>query len=237
MVASFSRRISADEMIDQPETSAEDIRNNLRDLAAINRWLGGAQAVMSHALPLLKTCASDPIRVLDAACGGGDLSRRVVDEARLLRKRIEVTALDLSARVLGCAQELSSSYPEIAFIQADALNPPFGRGHFDIVILATFVHHLEPEQVVTALQVAKHVCRGYVIVADLVRVPWAYLGYCILCRLVRFSPVTTHDGAISIRRAYTPAELSDLALRSGIKDWKLCRHLLYRMTLVYEGVK
>lgn len=235
MIISYSRRISDEELIDQPETSTDDIHDNLRDMTAINRWLGGAQAVMAHALPLLMTCASDPIRVLDAACGGGDISRRVVDETRMLGKRIEVTVLDLNTRVLGCARELSSGYPEIEFVQADALNPPFETGYFDIVILATFIHHLESEQVITALRMGKRVSRGHVIVADLVHSPWAHLGFCILSRLVRFSPISVHDGAISVRRAYNPSELADFARRSGIDNWKLYRHWLYRMTLVYEG--
>lgn len=228
-------RVPGHELLDQPETSAEDIGGNLRDMAAINRWLGGADAVIAHAVPMLKACSSDPVRVLDVACGGGDLSRFIVDEARVLGKQVEVTALDISDKVLGWAGEMSSRYPEISFVRADALSLPFKSADFDLVILASFIHHLRPEQVITALQSARRVCRGHVIAADLVRSTMAYLDYCILSRLARFSPMTIHDGAVSIRAAYSPDELAELARHSGLEKWQLHRHRQYRMTLVYEG--
>lgn len=228
-------RIHADEMIDRPETPAEDIRENLCDLAVINRWLGGANATLAHALPLLRSSDADPVRVLDAACGGGDLSRRMVDEARRIGKRIEITALDLNETVLRCAEQMSAGYPEIMLIHGDALHPPFPQCEFDIVILSTFIHHLEPDQVIAALQAGKNMSRGCVIVADLVRSTLAYLGYWVFSRVAGFSRISIRDGGISVCRSYTPSELADLADRAGLQNWKLYRHRLYRMALVYEG--
>lgn len=235
MVFACSHRIRADELIDQPETSYRDIGDNLRDLAAINRWLGGAHATLAHAFPILRACGSNPVRVLDAGCGGGDSSRYIVDEARRLGRRVEVTALDLNERVLEWARDMSRGYPEITFVHANVLAPPLDLRGFDMVILATFIHHLEPEQVITVLQVARSVSRGHVIVSDLVRSRFAYLGYWILSRVAQFSPVSVRDGGVSVLRAYTPSELEDLARAAGLGNWRLHRHRLYRMTLVYEG--
>lgn len=227
-------RISGDELIDQPETSTEDISDNLRDMALINKWFGGAKAVLVHILPLLRVCTSDPIRVLDAACGGGDISRRIVDEARKLGKLVDVIGLDLSAKVLDYAKRSSSDYPEITFIQADMLNPPYEAGNFDIVILTSVVHHLEPEEVITALQAARKISRGHVIAVDIVRSRLAHLGFCLITRILHFSPVTLHDGAISIYRAYTPSELNTFASRTGLSECKLHKHRFFRMALVYK---
>lgn len=222
-------------MIDQPDTSSEDIRDNLRDMAVINRWLGGTRAALVYALPLLKTCASNPIRILDAACGGCDLSRQIVKEARKLKKRVEITALDLNPKVLECAHEMSSSYPEITFVEADILNPPFGSCSFDIVILATFLHHLEPAEAISALRIAGNLSKGYVIVTDLERSQAAYIGFRIIARILHFSKVTIHDGAVSVYRAYTSAELGELANRADLTGWRLHRHLFYRITVIYKG--
>ncbi|HEY3417622.1 MAG TPA: methyltransferase domain-containing protein [Armatimonadota bacterium] len=238
VVAYFCKdRVDAAEWVDDPELSVEDTRDTLRDQAIINRLIGGAHATLAHALPLLRKCTSDPVRVLDAACGGADLSRWLVDEARRLGKRSEVTALDLSAKVIARARELCSGYPEITFITADALHPPFARGSFDIVLLPTFIHHLQPEQVVTLLRAVRDVSRGSVIVADLVRSPLAYLGFWCFSRLMGFSPVTIHDGQVSVRRAYTPGELAELAQRAGLEQWIIYRHHFYRMALLYPATE
>jgi len=233
--ASFRIRVDAGELLDDPEVPLEDIRDTLHDQALVNRWLKGGEATLAHALPMLQYCTSTPVRVLDIGCGGADLSRRMVDEARRLGKRIEVTALDLSAKVLECAQELAIDYPEITFVQADALDPPVPSGTFDIVMVSTLLHHLQPEQVVCLLRLAGESSRGHVVAADLVRSPWAYWGFWFFARLALLHPMSIHDGGLSIRRAYTPAELADLAQQAGLANWTVHRHRLYRMALVYTG--
>lgn len=228
-------RVVADEWVDDPTLSLDDTLDTVREQAVVNRLLGGAHATLAHAIPLMHDYASDPIRVLDAACGGGDLSRHLVDEARKCGKRIEVTALDLSQHVIACARNLSDGYPEIEYLIGDALYPPFHQGTFDLVMLPTFMHHLQPEQIVMLLRVAGDLSRGTVIVADLVRSPFAYVGFWFFARIMRFSRVTIHDGLVSVGRAYTPAELIALAERAGLEHWTLTRHLIARMTLVYAG--
>lgn len=226
-------REDAEEFIDQPKTSVDDIRDSVRDQALVNRWLGGANATKAHALPLFKESSSDPVRILDIACGGGDMSRWIVNETRSLAKPVEVTALDLNENVIKCARQMSVDYPEIVFVHGDALNPPFECKKFDIVILSTFLHHLTPDKVVAVLQVARNLSRGAVIAADLVRSPLAYLAIHIIAKLARFNPISAHDGAVSVCRAYTPKELTELAHQAGLEPSRIYRHMFYRMTLVY----
>ena len=228
------QRVDRPELMDSPETSLEDIRGTLRDQALINRWLGGARASMKHLLPLLPRPASAPITVLDAACGGADLSRLVVDEARRLGRSIEVTALDLNPSVLAYARGATVDYPEIAFVQADALSLPFGGRQFDIVLMSTFLHHLPPQDVVSALRRATEVSRGWIIAADLRRSSVARLGFALLSRLAGFNPISIHDGAVSVCRAYTPRELADLATQAGMDSASVHLHSFFRMTLVYD---
>jgi SAM-dependent methyltransferase len=230
------QRVDVEEYIDRPETSVDDIRDTLRDQALVNRWLGGADATLLHVLPLLKTLSADPIRILDAACGGADVSRRIVDAARKLGKRVSITGLDLNEKALDCAREACQDYPEITLTHADALHPPFEPGEFDIVILATFLHHLPPDKVVEALRVAKRLSRTTVIAADLVRSPLAYWGIHVFGRLARFKPISAHDGAVSVCRAYNPRQLVELAHEAGLEPSRIYRHKLCRMTLVYPGM-
>ncbi len=228
-------RVNAVELLDDPALSSADACTTMREQAVVNRWLGGAHATLAHALPLLLACTADPVRVLDAGCGGGDLSRRLVDAARRSGQRIEITALDLHKQVIACAREWSAEYPEIHCVIGDVLRPPFPPAAFDIVLLSTLLHHLPPEQIILLLRTARALCRGSVIAADLRRSPLSYAGFCAFARLMRFSPITLHDGLASLRRAYTPEELADLANRAGLRQWTLTRHWVSRMPLVYVG--
>lgn len=227
-------RVDAEEWIDEADTPRDCIHHTLRDQAWINRWLGGTHAVLPHALPVLRTSPSDPIRVLDLACGGADLSRRLVDEARRLGRNVAVCALDRSDRVARCAEEACAGYPEISLVQGDALLPPLGPNTFDLVVLTTFLHHLQPAEVVAVLRTARDLSRDAVIAVDLVRSPAASLGFTLLARFARFHPVSRHDGAVSVRRSYTLPELAALARRADLDGFRTYQHRFYRMTLVHR---
>ncbi|HEX2949040.1 MAG TPA: methyltransferase domain-containing protein [Armatimonadota bacterium] len=231
-----NERVNADEFVDDPAISITDTRDTVFEQAIVNRWLGGARATLAHAVPLLHTYTAEPVRVLEAACGGADLSRQLAQTARRLGKHVEIVAMDLHDKVVDQARQLSAAYPEITCVQGDALSPPFAHGEFDIVMLPTFIHHLQPDQVVALLKMAQRLCRGTVIVADLVRSPLAYIGFWFFSHMVRFCPVTIHDGLVSVCRAYTPNELANFARRAGLTQWNIYRHQIDRMVLVYAGM-
>jgi hypothetical protein len=44
--------------------------------------------------------------------------------------------------------------------------------------------------------------------------------------------LTRHDGLVSVRRAYTPPEIHDLAIRAGLQNVRIKGLLGYRMALV-----
>jgi hypothetical protein len=48
------------------------------------------------------------------------------------------------------------------------------------------------------------------------------------------SPMTRHDAAVSIRRAYRPQELQAVAAAAGLREAQIFRHFPYRMTLVID---
>lgn len=234
-LAAFRARGDGEEWIDLPDISLETLRVNLREQAWINRRLGGGRAVWRHALPFLARCPSAPIKVLEMGCGGADLSRHLVAVARRMEKPIHVVGLDRQPTVLSCAREWCRDYPEITLVQADALTPPFARASFDLVLLPDLLHHLPAASLAPVLQAASRLCRGLVVVSDILRSPLAYLAFLSLARVASLSPMSRHDGALSIRRGFTPAELRALAQEADLVHWALQRHRLFRLALTYPG--
>jgi hypothetical protein len=79
------------------------------------------------------------------------------------------------------------------------------------------------------------VSRIGLIVNDLARSRTALLGARLLAATVwRTHPVTRHDGPLSVRRAFTPGELRDLAARAGFRTAAVHAHLPFRVALVVE---
>ena len=60
-----------------------------------------------------------------------------------------------------------------------------------------------------------------------------YLGAKLLAAtLWHRNPATRHDAPVSVRRAFTTAELLDIARDAGCRDARVFRHFFYRLVLV-----
>ena len=78
------------------------------------------------------------------------------------------------------------------------------------------VHHLEPDAVVRLLREMARVARIGVVVNDLVRGRLALAGAWALTRVATRNRYTRHDAPLSVRRAYTRAELDGLVADAGL---------------------
>jgi 2-polyprenyl-3-methyl-5-hydroxy-6-metoxy-1,4-benzoquinol methylase len=170
-----------------------------------------------------------PVRVLDVACGGGDvlidLARRAyrhvmevdlvgcdVSEAALTRARARARAASRAWRREG---RPDAAVPAIRFDRVDALGGPLSGGSH-LVLCNLFLHHLAREEAVRLLATMAASCEGALLVQDLRRT-WrgyalAWLGLHTLTR----SAVARSDGLTSVRAAFTLAEARELARAAGL---------------------
>jgi SAM-dependent methyltransferase len=207
-----AERLREEEWLEAGRLRPEEVAANLRDLALINRWLGGAGAVIGHVAELMgEMPAGGPVRIVDVACGGGDLLRMVVDRARRMRRGVLGVGIDVSEQVLSCARARAASYPELRWVRADALALPLAGSSFDIVLCSSFLHHLEAPEAVGLIGALWGVSRRAVVVSDLLPCRSARVSFGLFCRLARLHPVTRHDGLVSLRRARGFGELAAIA--------------------------
>ena len=237
-----AERIDQDELLDRGEGTAEQVALSLRDLERINRFLGGKSFLRRHVFPLLaRSYSAAPLRILDLACGSAVCARWIADDARRRGRKVEIVALDRSARHLRIAREEMAraevdGYPEITLLQADAARLPFQAGAFDLVVSTLFMHHLSPPDLAAMIHGWARACRGRLLLDDLVRDWVPYCFFLATRPLFARSPLTRHDGRVSLLRAYTLTEMRGIVKGSGVRliglhrDWRY-----YRMTVVAAG--
>jgi len=130
--------------------SRYDLINHIFTWGMDNRWRFKAA----------KECLSGNVtRVLDLACGTGDLS---ITMAKLTKSRIEITALDFSQPMLDIAEYKAQcrGYP-ITFIRGDAGNLPFPDGYFDSIGISfafrnlTYKHPQSSQHIAEILRVLR----------------------------------------------------------------------------------
>src|SRR5262245_16146868 len=93
------RRLDA-ELIDAPSLIREDLELSLRQIAAVNRWLGGERSLRR----CLTHLRSGEIRVLDVGTGNASLLRRLLSWARRGGGRWRAVGLDSHPQVISIAR-------------------------------------------------------------------------------------------------------------------------------------
>lgn len=213
------RRVEeAVERMDAPGAEEAELRRALRDLRRVNGWLGGTRSVLGA---VRRTVPDDEsaFRVADVASGGGEVSLAVAAWLGREGRQVDAVGIDLHPLTLRIAREETAGDPSSPrFCQGDALHLPLADRSVDLALCTTALHHFTPDEAVQVLAELARISRSAVIVGDLRRSRHGWLGAVLLAATAwRRSAYTRHDGPLSVRRAYTPAEVSALANRAGLR--------------------
>jgi 2-polyprenyl-3-methyl-5-hydroxy-6-metoxy-1,4-benzoquinol methylase len=218
-----------DELMDRPGHPASVVAENLADLRRVNAILGGVRLTLAA----LEDLAGDlrpgaALSMVDVGTGGGDIPPRAIAWARSRGLRPSALATDPGLEIVRAAAGMQ---PRLAFVVADGRHLPLRDGAFDVATCSLVLHHLPPEGVVALLEEMARVSRLGVVVNDIVRWWPGYWGAFLLSRLFSQSPLTRHDGPLSVRKAYTRHEMADLVARAGLRPLAWHGYLGYRVSL------
>jgi SAM-dependent methyltransferase len=203
----LKHRLDEEELMDQADADESLLRRTIEQFDLINRLFSGSLALFKkHLAPLI---AADPNRewtILDVGSGGADIDRTLVRYCRRRGWKIRITALDLDPRVLPWARELCRGYPEITPVTGSVFDLP-SMGGFDFIVSNHTLHHLSVPDVRRAVELCRRHARHGILLNDLRRSFWAYVGYTIFAGLFVRRSLAFTDGRTSIRRGFTRLEL------------------------------
>ena len=232
-VALSPRRSDERERMDEVAELGGLLDGALDDLRRVNRWLGGTRLTLRGLERLAATHAPGAeLSVLDVGTGAGDIPRAIVEWAHRRGLRPRVVATDVAAELLDVARHGDAEGVEFAL--ADARSLPFSDRSFDVAACSLFLHHFGPEEAVAVLREMRRVARVGVVVNDLVRGWIGYAGAYALSRICTSNPVTRHDAPLSVRRAYTRAEMARLATLAELRQVEFSGWLGYRVAMTAE---
>lgn len=219
------RLTEAHELLDGP-LDAETLAGNLRDLIRINRWLGGVSLSRRAVLALLRGRQGD-VELLDVGTGAADIPDALIGSLGRPGRWLRVTGVDTRQEILGAARRRSRAGPATLRLErVDGDRLPYPDGSFDIAHCSLVLHHAEQDGAERLLQEMARVSRIGVVINDLERSRRAWLGAWLLTRVVTRNAYTRHDAPLSVRRAYLPAEVAQIAARVGLVEAARFRDLL-----------
>ena len=106
---------------------------------------------------------------MDAATGSADQPVELVNLPRRIGVPINITAIDINAKMLKLAKEEVACYPEIQLLQCDILSLPFRENAFDLVVNSLSLHHFSWDKAVKILRTIYKAGRFGMVVNDLHR--------------------------------------------------------------------
>jgi 2-polyprenyl-3-methyl-5-hydroxy-6-metoxy-1,4-benzoquinol methylase len=206
------------ELMDDPSLPADRHERALTALGRINAVSRAASRLLAEVTRVHRGGVG-PVRVLDVACGGGDVLAGVARGARDRGIAIEVHGCDLSGPALDRARTLDRS---IVTHRLDALRDEL-PGDFDVVTSNLFLHHLDQAHAVGLLRRMTAAARQSILVQDLLRTRRGYaLAWLGLHTLTR-SDVARVDGLRSVRAAFALEEVEALRAEAGLETARVVR--------------
>ena len=230
-----SNRQLQPELIDQPGLDVNTHRTALCAIAGINSLAFTHRSYWKAIRPLAERPAPRPVRVLDVACGSGDVAVKLAKTAQRAGWPIIVDGCDVSSIAVSLAQERAElAQVPSRFFSFDVLNGAW-PDDYDVITTSLFIHHLRNDEAVHVLRQMANSARRMVLVNDVVRSPFAYLLARIGTPLFTRSPLVHFDAPTSVANAFTPKELVGLAHRAGMLGATISCGWMARMQLEWHN--
>ncbi len=224
------------ELMDQPGLSDAEHRQALAGLRRVNLLSTGVAKLWSELRQWAPTTHQDPpLRVLDVACGGGDVAIRLASRARQQGIPLTIHGCDVSPTAIQVAREASqrAGLTHMDFFQQDALHTPLPTD-YDIIMCSLFVHHLDEVDALHLIRSMSAAARKAILIDDLRRTRWGYALCWVGCRILSRSKIVHTDGPLSVQGAFTIPEVLSLADQCGLHGVRVVPHWPQRFLLSWE---
>ena len=218
------------ELMDLPNQDENALRSDLENLARLNRTFGGKKAVETVFHRLADKTRS--LLLIDLASGYGDHGRHLIGRAKGRHNEITVMAVDMQFQTLQIARRATPAGQKMFFVQADARQLPFRNQGADLVFCSLALHHFAEKDALTVLREMARVGRHGAACIDLVRGRLAAFCIWLLTAFIIRDPMVRHDARLSVRRAFTNAEMKSLAHRAGWPNLKQIKFFWFQQAVL-----
>jgi ubiquinone/menaquinone biosynthesis C-methylase UbiE len=217
------------ELLDSDSGTPQEVATALLDLRFINRAFGGVATSASLVERAARGLEKHSLSMLEVAAGSGFLPREVQQRVEKRGIHLQISLLDRAYSHLRNGKGAPGNGTPA--VTGDALHLPFRDDSFDLVSCNLFVHHLSPQETVEFVNEGLRVCRGAVLINDLMRSA-LHLGLVYAGLPLFRSRITRHDAVASVRRAYTNEEMRQLLAKTRASRITLDRHYLFRLGIL-----
>jgi len=204
------------ELMDDVGLEADRHVRALHALRRVNR-ISFAAARVWREVRRVQAALGRPVRVLDIACGGGDVLADVARRARRAGVAVELHGCDMSAVAIAEARRLGAVEDALDYFELDVMCDELPQG-YDLLTTSLFLHHLTRDGAVDLLRRMGAATGSALLVQDLRRTRLGFVLAWIGLHTLTRSDVARSDGLVSVRGAFTLPEVAALCHDAGLSD-------------------
>ena len=250
----LSYRSNQKELIDDLELDNDALRENLEELAIINKYLGGNQVTISGLKKLILSNKSiiqqlnsskisdanstiqqlnnSTITIADLGCGGGDMLMVMADWAKKKDLNAQFIGIDANDFMIDFARKRTHNYQNISYLHQNIFSKEFQQQSFDIVTMTLFCHHFEDEALIRILQQFRKQTRLGVVINDIHRHWFAYHSIAWITKLFLKSYLVKNDAKLSVWRAFRRKDLENIIQKAGYTNYSIHWKWAFRWEVV-----
>jgi 2-polyprenyl-3-methyl-5-hydroxy-6-metoxy-1,4-benzoquinol methylase len=221
----FARRAGLPEIMDDDALDAGTYAAVIGNLAEVNSLTRARPPTLAWLQA--QTRGMKRFTLIDVGFGHGDMLRAIARWAKVQGISAELVGVDLNPRSAPVAQAATPDALGITYVTGRAQDLGVAP---DFIISSLVAHHMDDAELVGFIAwMQATALRGW-LVNDLHRHWLAWAGFCALAALLRWHPIVAHDGALSVRRAFTRADWTRLLAQAGVAG-NVRWHLPFRWTV------
>jgi 2-polyprenyl-3-methyl-5-hydroxy-6-metoxy-1,4-benzoquinol methylase len=216
-------RAIAEELMDADDLDAATYAAVVHDLAKVNTLTMARRPT----LQFLKSLKRARLKILDVGFGDGDMLRTISRWGQRNAVKTTLIGVDLNPHSARAAKEATPATLNIDYRTGDYVDLA-GDG-WDVIISSLVAHHMTHQQLVAFIRFMDAEAKAGWFVNDLHRHSFAYLGFPLLAKIMRWHPIVRHDGQLSIARSYRPAEWPAILAEAGVTGAVVARKFPFRL--------
>lgn len=207
------------ELLDNDDIPFADIKQNMKELNTINKYLGGHKITIAGLEALIeKHVLSKPICICEIGCGGGDNLKAISNYCNKNNIAVNFIGIDIKPECIAFAKQ---QYPDLNsnWITSDYQKADFIEHKPDIIFSSLFCHHFTEAELITMLQWMKNNAVIGFFINDLQRHPLAYYSIKCITKLFSKSYLVKNDAPLSVARGFKKDEWHQIFKTAGINNF------------------
>ncbi len=230
----FKKRSTLPELMDNPNLPKADLQLALRDLAVVNKYLGG-DGITINALEAL--IAENPDKqkwkIIDVGCGDGEMLRKIATHFQDETIDIDFLGLDLNPKSIASAVQ-KTRLCNVNFEEKDILTLNTQDYQCDIVLFTLTIHHFTDAQIVDFITKCQEIAAIAIVINDLQRSKLAHRLFQLFSGIFMKSNIAIYDGKVSIARSFKREDLETYSKKLALNDYSISWKWAFRYLWVIK---